>query len=78
MKIKTIPTFQQVIDWFRDIKHISILIDYDYITFDVRIYDFENSKNIEMISSLVENSPYLFTDHREAQLRAIEEALKLI
>ena len=72
------PLYQQVIDWLRDEKYINIQTHYDYITYDVIIYDYKNSQTIKLQSTLMEGAPYCFTDYYEALNEAIKEALKLI
>lgn len=70
------PLYQQVVDWLRDEQYINIEISYDYMTFDVAIYNFKKSTHVKLISSLSGNSPYCFTDYYQALTEAIKEALK--
>jgi len=72
------PLYQQVIDWLRDVKYINIETHYDYITYDVSIYNFKEGNSVKLQSSLIDGTPYCFTDIYEALNEGIKEALKLI
>lgn len=44
------PLYQQVIDWFREKHHTIINLEYDFHTYDIRVYN--GDKSIHLISKL--------------------------
>ena len=70
------PLYQQVIDWFREKHHTIINLEYDFHTYDIRVYN--GDKSIHLISKLHKGAKYLFTEYYPTLNRAIKEALKLI
>jgi len=72
------PLYQQLVDWFREKHFINIETTFDFITFDVVIYDFKNNNVVNIVSSLSDKSQHCFTDWYSALDAAIEQAFKII
>jgi len=76
LAIDAAPLYQQIVDWFREKHHIIIDISYDFMCYDVSVYD--GDVHVKLQSSLKEGAPYCFTEYYDAMDKAIQEAFKLI